>query len=1004
MFRKKGFWVWGGIGLAIIAAILTGVVLIGQKKNGNAMTRYEWIKMLAERFGMEEYVEETPYFRDVDNENPNFATVQAAVEWDVLEPEDRFDGDKPVTGEFASVTAVRALSRYRWQLYLEADEEPDDEAYFRLACENGLLEEEHRKETLEKEECDSLLDAVQELNETVLWKDDYIQTVSRKNVKELPAGSVEEYDAQAGSALLEKSVAETLQPGDIILFETAHTGFYTAGKIQTLDSSGSVTMLQPSLEEIYDTLILSDVVHISPQDTQAYYELGDGVLELGPRASAYLPNSSVDRIIPVRSFQTSYQDKGLSFLLTSEEDTVKIQVTDNNTGASFEQSLDVDLGEGGGLECAFELKDISIGAQVVWKHGGLQYADVQMYASLTEKINANILSQEKEIPLGALSVPLAGGIASVKLDLSLILSVEGDIRIEASLPAGAHFSYERGKGLRSIPLQLSYTEPKIELTAKAEAMLSPGIALKVLFIWDAAELRLKAGVTAEAEAQLHSTQTCTDLSVAGPVVSLAVSVDPIVTDPLSKEWELLSAEDAPFRWERHYEMYQDGSAGFVETCTWKDSGTEKETPEDQKPEDAEGVNLTNTYVTRHGDIRFAFDYPDTWSVSGDWYDKVVGDSSSHEWVMLKNERGANIVYYEWIRDHLGAGGVGQKQRYWETSKAAESRLDSFVVGKVQLVGSYDIDFGQELTTEDETVYYALMPENEAGTEKSGMGFTGLYDSFTFAYGSSWYYFMASSPSDGFTKEEEQEVLAILSSFRLAEGTAETDNSDAEDDILNELRQGDFSRFAGVYQATENDSDACGGGEPLEPLVLQEDGAITGGAPKYYYGEPMYPANEPISVEKMEDGSYLCQLTYERHAWQSYYYIYPPGTAGHYTAGLDAQTLTDALYIECLIIEDSVLDIIYIKDGSSQSGANDGQDVSNPPAGNGDNDGNGDDGGNNGGYTDLGYQGERDGFVYTPGVGYVPMIDDEPIPYDENDPFPGAAPSEDELSGEKIGVM
>ena len=843
--------------------------------------------------------------------------MQAAVEWDVLEPEDRFDGDKPVTGEFASVTAVRALSGYRWQLYLETDEEPDDEAYFRLACENGLLEEERRKETLEKEECDSLLDAVQELNETVLWKDDYIQTVNRENVKELPAGSVAEYDAQAGSALLEKSVAETLQPGDIILFETAHTGFYTAGKIQTLDPSGSVTMTQPSLEDIYDTLILSDVVHISPQDTQAYYELGDGVLELGSRASAYLQDSSVGRIIPVRSFQTSYQDKGLSFLLASEEDTVKIQVTDNNTGASFEQSLDVDLGEGGGLECAFELKDISIGAQVVWKHGGLQYADVQMYASLEEKINANILSQEKEIPLGALSVPLAGGIASVKLDLSLILSVEGDIRIEASLPAGAHFSYERGKGLRSIPVQLSYTEPKIELTAKAEAMLSPGIALKVLFIWDAAELRLKAGVTAEAEAQLHSTQTCTDLSVAGPVVSLAVSVDPVVTDPLSKEWELLSAEDAPFRWEKHYEMYQDGSAGFVEACTWKDPGAEKETPEDQKPEDAEGVSLTNTYVTRHGDIRFAFDYPDTWSVSEDESDKVFGDPSSHEWVMLKNERGANIVYYEWKQDHLGAGGHTQLS-YWETSKAADSQLDSFVVGKVQFIGWYNIDSDEEHTTEDGTVYYALMPENEAGIEKSGMGFSGLYDSFTFAYGSSWYYFMASPPSGGFTKEEEQEVLAILSSFRLAERTAETENSDnsaSEDDILSELQQGDFSRFAGVYQATENDSQGYGGGKPLNPLVLQNNGVITGGGAWFY--EEMYLAEEPISVEKREDGSYLCQLAYENDAWQSYYLIYPPGTVGQYTAGLDAQTLTDALYIECFVLDGGVSDIIYVEDGRPQ---------------------------------------------------------------------------------------
>lgn len=65
-------------------------------------------------------------------------------------------------------------------------------------------------------------------------------------------------------------------------------------------------------------------------------------------------------------------------------------------------------------------------------------------------------------------------------------------------------------------------------------------------------------------------------------------------------------------------------------------------------------------------------------------------------------------------------------------------------------------------------------------------------------------------------------------------------------------------------------------------------------------------------------------------------------------------------------------------------------------------GNGSNGGNGGGgrVTDPGYQGERDGFIYTPGVGYVPRQGDPDAGMHENE----WAPSEDELSGEKIGSM
>ena len=85
-----------------------------------------------------------------------------------------------------------------------------------------------------------------------------------------------------------------------------------------------------------------------------------------------------------------------------------------------------------------------------------------------------------------------------------------------------------------------------------------------------------------------------------------------------------------------------------------------------------------------------------------------------------------------------------------------------------------------------------------------------------------------------------------------------------DEILSELRNGDFSRFAGSYKASRIDNENYGGGEDLENLVLNADGTTSG-------GESFYPRTKPLSVEKQEDGSYFCKVT-DRTSFT----IYPEG--------------------------------------------------------------------------------------------------------------------------------
>lgn len=794
MFRKRTVLIISVVGLIFAAGLLGFLLAEGaHKTDGDGrVTRFEWIKMLGEQFGTREYSEDIPFFQDVDRQNGYFAYVQSAVEWEILEKEENFYGDEPVTGEFAVVTAMRAMGKYRVQIYLESDKEPDTSDYLRLAYEYELITEERLDAELDETECSAILETVQNLNTRILWKDDYVKVVSKENVLEVEPENIFGYDAETGQARMDPAVIEKVEAGDIIVFDIGYAGLKTAGKVETLDSSGTVTISRPSVDEVFDVLVLSDVVSLSEDDFTLFYELDGKTLDAGQGRSSLLaddawqdavlfPASNAGyRAVPAASFSAGLQNKGISFFIISENNLVKIRVTDNNTGASLEQSFAADLTEDTSIECSFEIKDIDVGAQVLYGWGSLKYIDVQLYACLEEKINVSVVSEEVEIPLGTLTIPLAGGIASVQLQLNLVLSMEGDILITAEIPAGAHFAYEAKKGLRSIPMNLSYTEPQIELSAEMEATVCPKAVLTVLLLWDAAEIDLKAGVSAGAEMVLHSAQTCTDLFVACPVISLGVTVDPLFIAPLSAEWDVIEKEDAPFQWGRHYEVYLDGSAGFVKACTYEEQKDDESIvlPLPTATATAD-VNLDNTYTTCHGDVRFAFDYPDTWKISEDESGKIFADEDIHEWVALKNERGAAINYYEWKQSHLGGGGHADLS-YWEASKAADSSLDSFVVGKVQETGWYDMITGEEHSEEDGSISYVVMPQADVGMH-TGTGFSGLYDSFTFSYGTFYYFIMATAPDGKFTEDEEREVLAILSSFRLAENIQLSDASTVTDD-------------------------------------------------------------------------------------------------------------------------------------------------------------------------------------------------------------------------------
>lgn len=193
------------------------------------------------------------------------------------------------------------------------------------------------------------------------------------------------------------------------------------------------------------------------------------------------------------------------------------------------------------------------------------------------------------------------------------------------------------------------------------------------------------------------------------------------------------------------------------------------------------VLLPYTYTTRFGEMNqngypdYSFGYSDNWEVTTEDCD------SRQETITLTNDRGVEIIYTHFYADEsetfeYGGGyeiigveinevsdsdfvpGVVQERDY--------SELGEFMVAEIV---RRSIDDG--LTGEVKPLkgsFFAVLPKQEAG---SSYYKTLIEAEFSFYYGAH-ISFICASPDLDYTEEEEKEIIAILSSFRVSDSSKE----------------------------------------------------------------------------------------------------------------------------------------------------------------------------------------------------------------------------------------
>lgn len=191
--------------------------------------------------------------------------------------------------------------------------------------------------------------------------------------------------------------------------------------------------------------------------------------------------------------------------------------------------------------------------------------------------------------------------------------------------------------------------------------------------------------------------------------------------------------------------------------------------------DTLGAELNHTYTTQWGVVngvtypKFYFDYPDGWTITSEEV------TSISEEVVLTKDTGVTVTFWNFkgMRDLTGpTRDINCVDITWVANAdfvpssiqgTDYSDLGAFIVAKIKTTGKYDVLNGGEYSAvENGSVRYALMPESEIDQDEECI-IPGL-PTFSFWYAGH-ISLIARTPNGEFTEQEEQEVVAILSSFR-----------------------------------------------------------------------------------------------------------------------------------------------------------------------------------------------------------------------------------------------
>lgn len=766
---KKKIIIGVSVVVIVIVAIAAGIVTgtSSNKKSSNdinvsckaAVTKneditcYDWLKKLCSKTGIE-----AEDYR------------KAAKEYGYITDGDEFSDDDIASGGFMALTSMRAMGEGKMQIYLGTDDEISDNTNIELAIDKDLIAEDSLDKGFSDEEADGILDKFDDLYYGEFWPDNIENISYNENVSQLEYFDIKDYNEDDNIITLDDSAAKNLKKGDTFVFD--YKGDKISKKIDEDMGNGTFSLEEPEMDEVFDTLIVSDSASIGIDDIISYYGIDNVEMSAGNPVTTLAADVS-----------GNIHSNGFAIeAAVNDDNELEVTLTDNDTEAEYKLPIKQKLNKKcENFSIKWDVNNINVGAQVKYTlKSGLKYASVGV--DIDSEISGEIGVEgdfSDGIFLCQTPAPIGNHLVAVNVALYIVTTIDGSITLKVEVPFHAGVSYEKGKGvngtmgLRS-PMQTSIeAEGKMGLYFRTAPML---VTMKSIPLLDA-ELDMGAEADAKRTGRPNG-QICSDVNINFPVFKLGAGNESVkyknkksllCTMNISKDCEFASFAKSK---SLHYEILADGTKQFVDECTYneqsendkpKESEASTEAPTQEKTTQQTNENQTgslHTYKTRMAEYfpeqtTFYFDYLDNWTVVSE---SVNEDT---ERVTIQNDNGVQIQYIA-RDDKFGTDFIGNIIVEAKNDVVSKPRYNSggeLVIVKTKDYKEYSRTSPDVREYDDGAERYALMPSSTHFSVCSTGNYRGCY--FETPKETMFY----SIPSKKLTDKDREEIIAILESFR-----------------------------------------------------------------------------------------------------------------------------------------------------------------------------------------------------------------------------------------------
>lgn len=265
------------IGIVVLALLLIGggVFLIHHHLfGGDWMNRYEWAKLIGEKYDINAPVESESSVEDIEKTNKYFKYIQAGIEQQIYN-EIKFEGDKALTGDFMALTAVNVLGLQKFKVLLPANSDKFDslstEDCINMLVGKNCIREGELSQKITKQRAAEFIKSIEHLNEKIRESEGYQKSVYKDGVVQLPDGAVTQCNKEITEITVSEENMNGLTEGGTIVFAVGENKRMVAKRICKISGCRLTLTDIQDLSEVFEAAEGAGKLSYSPESIAEYY-------------------------------------------------------------------------------------------------------------------------------------------------------------------------------------------------------------------------------------------------------------------------------------------------------------------------------------------------------------------------------------------------------------------------------------------------------------------------------------------------------------------------------------------------------------------------------------------------------------------------------------------------------------------------------------------------------------------------------------------------------------